>query len=171
MYCINEVRLAHMGNPPPSKRTILALLNVPRAGAGAFVVRSQDGCSQKSEPGYRSPLPHPTRRRSCAPPSPLWGGSAGDISGRPARDAGPDHALHPHHPMHRTVGLSPGGGAAEENPAGPFPVPPRRGAGALVVRFHEGCGRKRGASRRFSRMQKPTVFYGVRAIICITDME
>jgi len=55
------------GTPSPSTKTILALLNVPRAGAGAFVVRSQDGCSQKSEPGYRSPPPPPLPRFALLP--------------------------------------------------------------------------------------------------------
>ena len=74
--------------PSPSRRAILALPKVPRAGAGALVVRSRRGRGRRGDLDcafrrfvHRSPLPHSTRAFD-APPLPLWGGSAGDSPGK-----------------------------------------------------------------------------------------
>ena len=59
------------GTPSPSTKTILALLNVPRAGAGAFVVRTRKG----RKPGKANPdttflsPPHPTPAVRSSPPT------------------------------------------------------------------------------------------------------
>ena len=170
-------------NPPSSLAHFQFITPLPqcsRAGAGFSWRDPMKGAAGEDEPGHHSPafhtlfswLPPRPRRRPCAPPRPRAGAVLVISPERRVRGSGYLACLSPA-PSHTSYrgGSRLGVGTAEENPAGPFPVPPRRGARALMARFHEGCSRKRGASRGFSRMQKPTVFYGVRAIICITDME
>ena len=122
------------GTPSPPKRTIPALPGGPRAGAGALVVMARVG----RKPGVPAqilflagiiPCPgpwryHPGRGRGGSPlpvgknhtsPSPgpprKSGGYRGDSpGGAQAPGASPDPVPRRCHPMHRTVGVSPGKG-------------------------------------------------------------
>jgi len=99
--------------PPPPSRTTLTLPKGSRAGSGfswrepgkgvagvpAQIVRFAGISPYTLLP---SPPPRPRLRRSS--PSPMGGRSAGDIPRKAGPGAGPDYALPPHHPMHRTEG-------------------------------------------------------------------
>jgi len=132
------------GTPSPSKRTIPALPQSPRAGAGALVVMAREG--RPRVPAQILPFPgvipctglwryHPGRGRGGAgegtpspsgrtiqalPQSPRAG--AGDVVEitrvGPTWGAGPDPVPRRHHPMHRIVGVSPGRGRG----GNPLPV-------------------------------------------------
>ena len=68
------------GTPSPSKRTMPAFPQDPRAGAGDIVMRAREGRNRGGNPDCAfcrhlmntplSSLPHPARRRPCAPPPP-----------------------------------------------------------------------------------------------------
>ena len=125
---------------------------------GVLVARARGG-RPRSHPSPASRhtlfsyLPNPARRRSCAPPPPHRKGAVVAISPeRPVRDAGPDSALPPHHPVHRTVGISPGEGLGEGTPSPAkrtilaLSRGSRAGAGVLVARAGVGRGRGEVAS-------------------------
>ncbi len=107
------------GTPSPSTKTIPALPQGSRAGAGALVVMAREGRNREAGP-YTALL---------SPPPP-GGDNAGDIPGKACPGAGPDPVLLRRHPMHRTVGISPGEGPGREppprrqKPYRPFPRAP-----------------------------------------------
>ena len=98
------------GNPLPvdKNHTGLSQSAPPRSG----VFRGESLCGAQAwegEPGYRSPLSSTPPALRAPPPHPI-------APERPARGAGPDYALHRYHPIHRTVGISPGEGPGREPP-------------------------------------------------------
>ena len=103
-----------------------ALSQDPRAG-GVLVPRAQGG-RKRGVPAPNIPFagispytallsPHPARAGRALLPR-LGAGAVVAISPEwPARGGEPDSALHRHHPIHRTVGISPGVGLGEGTPS------------------------------------------------------
>ena len=111
--------------PPPRQKEPYSPSTGLPPRSGVLVVRAREGRSRGCRPDsalhrhlaiHRSPIsPTPP-----APPALLPRPGAGAIVAispeKPTQDAGPDHALPPHHPIHRTVGISPGEGPGREPP-------------------------------------------------------
>ena len=104
------------GTPSPPTRTILALLQGSRAGAGFSWREPERGATGGDEPGHYSPTLPPRPRFALLPASRTRGGNH-DIpkKSQPLRGE-PDSALLPHHPIHRTVRGEGQGGGRRGNP-------------------------------------------------------
>ena len=118
------------------------------------------GISPGEGPG-REP---PPRRQKPHWPFP-WlprrnGGYRDESPGRPTQGAGPDPVLRRRHPVHRTVGISPGEGPGreppprQEEPYRPFPRLPRRSGGYRDE--SPGGAQARGAGPKHSFPQAST---------------
>jgi len=102
------------GTPSPAKRTILALPQGSRAGAGVLVARARAG----RKPGEATLIPpffHTIPCTALLSPPPRTGRVY--TPGKAGPGCWPDHAFLPHHPIHRTERISPGEGLGEGTPS------------------------------------------------------
>ncbi len=116
------------GTPSPSTKTIPALLQGPRAGAGAFVVMAREGRNREAGP-YTALLSPPPRPRFALLPRPRYPRKG--ESGVPALILPSPRVI----PCTGPWGYRPGRGRGgnplpvEKNHTGPSPGPPRRSGG------------------------------------------
>ncbi len=103
------------GNPLPVEKNHTGPSPGPPRRIGGYRGESPGRAQSGRKPIHRPPI-SPTPPALRAPPPPRGGGSAGDSPGKAGPGSGPDYTLPRHHPMHRTVGISPGEGPGREPP-------------------------------------------------------